>query len=166
MNKQIRIWHRYLGFFLSGIMAVYAISGVVLIFRNTDFLKVEKQVERALEPGLGASALGRALHMRALQAEAEDATQVIFAEGRYDKVTGQVSYRSKELPLVLNKMTKMHKATSGQPLFYLNLFFGASLLFFVISSFFMFLPKSKVFKRGLYVALAGLGLTFVMVYFT
>jgi hypothetical protein len=146
-------------------MAVYALSGVVLIFRNTDFLKVEKQVERELAPGLDASALGRALHIRGLQAEEEDATQVIFAEGHYDKVTGQASYRSKQLPLVLNKMTKMHKATSGQPLFYLNLFFGASLLFFVLSSFFMFLPKSKVFKRGLYVALAGLVLTFVMVYF-
>lgn len=33
----MRVYHRYLGFFLAGIMAVYAISGVVLIFRDTDF---------------------------------------------------------------------------------------------------------------------------------
>jgi uncharacterized iron-regulated membrane protein len=34
----MRIFHRYLGFFLSGIMTVYALSGVVLIFRDSDFL--------------------------------------------------------------------------------------------------------------------------------
>ena len=42
MSKKARVWHRYLGFFLAGIMAVYAVSGVVMIFRNTDFLKQEK----------------------------------------------------------------------------------------------------------------------------
>ena len=45
MNNQkstqfyMRIIHRYLGFFLAGIMTVYALSGVLLIFRSTDFLK-------------------------------------------------------------------------------------------------------------------------------
>ncbi|MGZ0655255.1 hypothetical protein ACWPKO_13425 [Coraliomargarita sp. W4R53] len=165
MKKQIRVWHRYLGFFLSGIMAVYAISGVVMIFRNTDFLKVEKQIERELEPSLNAIELGQALRIRGLRAEEEDASHIVFANGNYDKVTGEVSYRSKELPIVLKKMTQMHKATSNQPLFYLNLFFGGSLLFFVVSSFFMFLPSSKIYKRGMYVALAGLVLTLVMVYY-
>jgi hypothetical protein len=39
----MRELHRYLGFFLVGIMSVYAISGVVLIFRDTDFLKKGKR---------------------------------------------------------------------------------------------------------------------------
>ena len=34
MNNKMRIFHRYLGFFLAGIMAVYALSGIVLIFRD------------------------------------------------------------------------------------------------------------------------------------
>jgi uncharacterized iron-regulated membrane protein len=42
LSIRMRIIHRYLGFFLSGIMAVYALSGIVLIFRDTDFLKQEK----------------------------------------------------------------------------------------------------------------------------
>ena len=62
-------------------------------------------------------------------------------------------------------MAEMHKARSDQPLFYMNLFFGLSLLFFVLSSFFMFLPSSKIFKRGIYLALAGLVLTVFMVYY-
>ena len=41
-----RIIHRYLGFFLAGIMTVYALSGVVLIFRDTDLFKIEKQQEK------------------------------------------------------------------------------------------------------------------------
>jgi uncharacterized iron-regulated membrane protein len=42
VQNSMRIYHRYLGFFLAGIMAVYAISGVVMIFRDTDFLKQKK----------------------------------------------------------------------------------------------------------------------------
>ena len=38
-HTRMRIWHRYLGFFLAGIMAVYSTSGVLMIFRDTDFLK-------------------------------------------------------------------------------------------------------------------------------
>jgi uncharacterized iron-regulated membrane protein len=41
---KFRVIHRYLGFFLAGIMALYALSGIVMIFRDTDFLK--SQVRR------------------------------------------------------------------------------------------------------------------------
>ena len=46
----MRIVHRYLGFFLAGIMAVYALSGVLLIYRDTDILKSEQHLEKMLEP--------------------------------------------------------------------------------------------------------------------
>lgn len=161
----MRVWHRYLGFFLSGIMGVYAISGVIMIFRNTDFLKVEKRMERELSPGLEAEALGRALRIRGLKPTSETDEQILFKQGQYDKKTGQAIYTTKELPLLLKKFEQMHKATSDKPLFFLNIFFGVSLLFFVVSSFFMFLPKSKVFRRGIYFSLAGLALAVIMVYF-
>ena len=38
-----RVLHRYLGFFLAGIMMIYAVSGITLIFRNTDTFKQEVQ---------------------------------------------------------------------------------------------------------------------------
>jgi hypothetical protein len=38
----MRVTHRYLGYFLAGIMAVYAVSGIILVYRDTDFLKVKK----------------------------------------------------------------------------------------------------------------------------
>jgi hypothetical protein len=37
----MRVYHRYLGFFLAGIMAIYSVSGIIMIFRDTDFLKKE-----------------------------------------------------------------------------------------------------------------------------
>ena len=40
-----------LGLLRNGIMAVYAISGGVMIFRDTDFLRREKQIEK--ETGTG-----------------------------------------------------------------------------------------------------------------
>lgn len=58
-QNNMRIYHRYLGFFLAGIMAVYAISGITLIFRDTDFLKSEKQVERQIKPNVSNEELGR-----------------------------------------------------------------------------------------------------------
>ena len=52
MNQKMRIWHRYLGFYLVGIMTVYAVSGTVLIFRRTDTFKQEKTYEKTLSPNL------------------------------------------------------------------------------------------------------------------
>lgn len=63
-RKNMRIYHRYLGFFLAGIMLVYALSGTVLIFRNTDFLKKETLNERQFEVGTSAEEVGRALRIR------------------------------------------------------------------------------------------------------
>jgi hypothetical protein len=160
----MRIWHRYLGFFLAGIMAVYAISGIILIFRDTDFLKQKKQVEQQLKPGLTAEEVGKAIRIRDLKAESMTDTVMTFKQGTYNKITGQVSYTTKKLPQAIEKLTKLHKANTKDPLFYLNVFFGASLLFFVISSFWMFLPKTSIFKKGVYFALAGVVLTLIMLF--
>lgn len=63
VNEKMRPYHRYLGFFLAGIMTVYSISGIILIFRDTDFLKTEKQVEKNIKPNLKADEVGRELRM-------------------------------------------------------------------------------------------------------
>lgn len=160
----MRIYHRYLGFFLAGIMAVYAISGIILIFRDTDFLKVEKKVEKELKPNLEAEELGKALRIRELQVTGTDGAIVSFAQGTYNKETGVANYTTKELPLVLNKMTQLHKANTKQPLFFLNILFGLSLFFFVVSSFWMFLPGTDVFKKGLYFAAAGLVIALLLIF--
>ena len=49
-----RILHRYLGYFLAGVMMIYALSGITLIFRKTDTFKVSIEKEMTVAPGLDA----------------------------------------------------------------------------------------------------------------
>jgi hypothetical protein len=160
----MRIFHRYLGFFLAGIMAVYAFSGVILIYRDTDFLKTEKFVEKKLKPNLETEALGKTLRMKNFKVEKIENNLIYFKNGTYNTLTGEVQYTAKELPFVIKKFTNLHKATSSSPLYFLNIFFGVSLLFFVISSFLMFKPKNKVLKQGVYIGISGIILTIILLF--
>lgn len=164
LSTTMRIVHRYLGFFLAGIMAVYALSGIILIFRDSDFLKQEKQIVKTVKPNASGDDLGRMLELRGFKAEREEGDIVYFKEGTYNKKTGVADYKTKGLPFVLEKMSHLHKAKSGDPLFFLNIFFGLSLLFFVLSSFWMFMPKTTIFKKGLYFTAAGLVLTLILLF--
>lgn len=164
MNKWMRIIHRYLGFFLAGIMAMYAVSGIIMIFRTTDFLKVEKQLVKNLDPGMDAETLGKELRIKGFKVESEEAGILKFKEGEYNSQTGEANYTVKELPVLLGKMEKIHKATTSSPLYYLNIFFGLSLLFFVISTFWMFAPQTKIFKKGLWFTAGGIVLTLLLLF--
>ena len=102
--------------------------------------------------------------MRNLKISAHNGDTVSFANGVYNMSSGVANYTVKSLPFVMDKLTKLHKANTKQPLFYLNVFFGVSLFFFVISSFWMFLPKTTIFRKGLYFALAGVLLTIILLF--
>lgn len=164
VNTKMRVFHRYLGFFLAGIMSIYATSGFMLILRDTDFLKQEKHMERILRPNLKSENLGRELRMRDLKVEKEAAGIILFKGGSYNESTGLAMYTSKDLPFFMEKLTRLHKAGTHDPLFFLNIFFAVSLLFFVVSAFWMFMPKTAIFKKGLYFTLAGIVLTLLMLF--
>ncbi|MDZ7608222.1 MAG: PepSY domain-containing protein [Cyclobacteriaceae bacterium] len=163
MAKSMRVIHRYLGFFLAGIMTVYALSGMTLIFRDSDFMKQEKQIKKQIQSEAKANELGQLLGLRQLKVEKEEGNMIYFDAGVYDKTTGIAEYKVKELPYVLNKMTELHKARSQDPLFFLNIFFGLSLLFFVVSAFWMYMPTSTL-KKGLYFAFGGMVLTVILLF--
>ena len=164
-NKlSMRILHRYLGYFLSGIMAVYALSGIVLIFRDTDFLKTDQQFEEKFAPQLTNEELGKELRYRDFKVTKEEGDIVTYKNGTYNKKTGVANYTEKDLPYVLNKLTHLHKASTDDPLYYLNIFFGCSLLFFVISAFWMYMPKTTIFKKGILFALGGVVLALVLLF--
>ena len=160
---KMRIIHRYLGFFLAGIMAVYALSGVIMIFRQTDFLKSQTVLEQKLEPNLKGEELGPKLKMK-VEVNKEDNYILYFKGGNYNQKTGVATVKKMTLPFVLEKMERLHKATTNSPLFFLNIFFGASLLFFVLSAFWMYTPKASIFKKGIYFAIIGMVLTLVILF--
>jgi PepSY-associated TM region len=161
---KMRIIHRYLGFFLVGIMLVYSISGIILIFRDTDFLKSEKQITKQVKPNATAEELGKMLQIKDLKIDKEEGNIAYFKAGTYDKTSGTANYKVKELPKLIEKMTHLHKAKSADPLFFLNIFFGLSLFFFVISSFWMFMPSTSTFKKGMYFTLGGIVLTLILLF--
>ena len=134
VSKNMRIYHRYLGFFLAGIMAIYSISGIIMIFRETDFLKKENHKVLTVAPNLKNEEIGPAIKIKNLKTTEEVGDVVKFKEGTYNRTTGVADFTVKELPYLINKITKMHKATHKDPLYYLNIFFGLSLFFFVICS--------------------------------
>ena len=164
MGATMRIIHRYLGFFLAGIMIVYSLSGIVLTFRNTDYLKREIHVEKTIAKDLTADDLGKALGMGRFRVEKEEGGLIYFGNGTYNRKTGVAAYTEKKLPLLLENMNKIHKMHSGHPLFWLGIFFGVSLLFFAISSFWMFRPTTSVFRKGMYFTLGGIILTLLLLF--
>lgn len=166
-NRQIslkaRVLHRYLGFFLAGVMAMYAISGIIMIFRETNFLKTETVETRQLEVNLTGGELSPKLRM-GVKVEKQEGDVLYFKDGNYNQATGLATVKKMKLPFVLEKMERLHKATTNSPLYFFNIFFGLSLLFFVLSAFWMFLPSMPIFKKGIYYAVGGMILTLIMLF--
>ncbi len=161
--KNMRILHRYLGYFLAGIMTMYAVSGIILIFRDTDFLKYEKRVEQKIKPQTASDKLGKALERKNLKVTKEENGVVYFENGTYNKVTGLAQYTTKEQPWFIKRLTHLHTARSGDPLFFMNIFFALSVFFFVFSSFWMFPANSATFKKGMLYVSAGIILVLTLI---
>jgi hypothetical protein len=159
-----RVIHRYLGFFLVGILAVYAISGITLIFRKTDTFKKTVTKEITLNKETKTKDLGKSLEIKDFKVDSTHSEIVYFKEGNFNKTTGKAVITKKEYPYLLDKMMKLHKATTKSPVYWLNIFFGLSLLFFVISSFWMFLPSTSTFKKGMIFSLLGFLMTILILF--
>lgn len=163
-RSNMRVLHRYIGFFMAGIMAVYSISGILLVYRDTDFLKKEIAYEKKLEAGLLEKKLGKELKLKGFEIIKQEGEIAYFKQGIYNVKTGEAKYSKMELPTILAKMNNLHKSESKDKYSPLSVLFGASLFFFVISSFWMFNTKTKAFKRGILYTAAGLVLSVILVW--
>ncbi len=70
-----------------------------------------------------------AIRSRELKIESVNGDVQTFKNGTYNNATGAVSYTTKTLPKMVEKLTHLHKASTKDPLFYLNIFFGFKCLF-------------------------------------
>jgi hypothetical protein len=161
----MRITHRYLGYFAAGIMAVYALSGVLLIYRDTNFLKSENKYDVVLKLNMTEKELAKEIKMKNVEFKPSDGDLKIFKEGTYNAKTGEAKYAKMELPYVLDKFNQLHKSTSKHRYASINTIFGLVLFFFVVSSFWMFNFRSKAFRRGMIYAGVGFVLALIMVFF-
>ena len=165
-SQTFRKFHRYLGYFLAGIMMLYACSGIVLIFRKTDFLKLEQVTEYQLDSGLRGQQVIDALNIKGLSVTGETEANIALSSGDYDVASGLAKIVSKDYPVVIKAVVDMHKATHKKPLFFLNISFGVALLFFAVSSFLLFPPGAPALKTGVKVAAGGFLFALLVVVFS
>lgn len=160
----MRLTHRYLGFFMAGIMMVYSVSGILLIYRDSDFLKKENIIQKNIENNLSEKELEKEIKIKNLEILKIQNGVLLFKGGYYNTKTGAVKFSKKELPSIFKKMTNLHKSQSKDRLSLLNVFFGIALFFFVVSSFWMFNVRSKAFRRGMVYTSLGLILSIILIY--
>lgn len=158
----MRALHRDIGFFVVGLVLVYSLSGIVLLYRDTGFLMRDVSVERELKPGLDGEELGKALRLKGFKAEKTEGDVVHFREGTYNKATGMAAYTMRELPPVLQKFVGLHKTMSAKITHWYSMLFGILLAFLAVSSFWMYQKGTSPFRRGLCIAAAGIVITAIV----
>ena len=155
INYYMRIIHRDLGFFVIRLTIIFSLSGIVLIYRDTDFLKKERIREKQLDPNLDAGNLGGILRMRNFEIIKTEGDIVYFNNGNYNRATGLATYSEKSLPSLLDKMNRLHKKASKDRTHILSTVFGISLFFLAVSSFWLYKPQTRIFRRGMVYAALG-----------
>jgi hypothetical protein len=161
VNHYMRTLHRDIGFFAFGLIVIYILSGMALIYRDTDFLKREVTVERQLKPNMEIGDVGKELRLREVKVTKNEGDIITFQNGTYNKTSGVAEFTSKEVMFPLNKFINFHKAISGKATHWFNLIFGVVFLFLAVSSLWMFKANTKTFRRGM--ILVGVGIVFTVV---
>lgn len=168
-NKSIYRWmrvlHREIGFFVIGLTIIYCISGIILTYRDTGFLKSETEIEKSLSPGLSSEQLLKNIGDKKLKVTGENETEIYFTNGTYSIETGVASYVKNEIPAILKALNMLHIAPSQNPKHFFTIVYAMALLFLAVSSFWMYRPSSRFFKRGIITSILGAFAAFMLVAF-
>lgn len=157
----MRILHRDIGYLMIGLTLVFSLSGVLLIYRQTDLLKSDTEVSKTLSGGLSAEELGKALHLRKIKVSGDGGRYLLFSsdpsvrDGKYDRENGSVTLIEKQLPPLLNKLNQLHKTRNSEAIHWFIVLYGVLLTFMAVSSLWMFKPSTRQFRRGLVFATVG-----------
>lgn len=163
-RRIMRALHRDVGFFVVGLVLVYSLSGIVLVYRDIGLLTYTAKVEKELSPGMAPDELGKVLHLRGFKVLKTEGDMVYFPDGSYNKATGLAAYSVRQLPAPLQKFVELHKTASGKITHWYAILFGSLLCFLGISSFWMYNPGSPTLRRGACIAGAGIVATAVVLF--
>jgi hypothetical protein len=161
----MRALHRDIGYLILGFVLIFSLSGVVLIYRNTEILKHNVTVERKLAPNLKNEEIAGELHLREFKVETEEGDIIYFKNGTYDRSTGLAVYTSKEIIFPFNKFIELHKTSGNNGTHWFTTIFGVLLLFMAVSSFWMYPVKSKKFLRGIILTGIGIVISLAILFF-
>lgn len=156
LNRWMRTLHRDVGFLIVGLTIVYTISGFVLLYRDTSIFMCTTHVEKTIKSGLEASALPGALHIyQRFKVLGDDGTTIRFTNGTYDKKTGLASYEMTDFCPIVKPLTTLHFVSSKKGKHVFVAIYAVLLLFLALSSFWMYKPGNRLFKRGMILVLIG-----------
>ena len=155
MRKTMRDLHNNIGYFIVGLVIIYALSGIVQTYRDTSFLKQEVKVEKTIEPNLDAEKLGKAIKQREFKVDKTEAGIMYFKDGSYNPQTGEVKYVTKEWYSWVKQVTELHKTNSKGIVHYFTIVFAIALFFMCVSAFWMFKPGTKAFSSGVILTVVG-----------
>ncbi|MDO9256237.1 MAG: hypothetical protein Q7U54_12040 [Bacteroidales bacterium] len=141
LNYYMRSLHRDIGFIIVGLTIIYSISGIVLIYRETGFLKHVELIEKQLSTNINETELGGILRIRNMEGLKTEGDVVSFKNGTYNKKTGIVKYSENALPTFLEKLNNLHKTSDKGITHWFITIFAVLLLFLAVSSFWMFKPN-------------------------
>lgn len=164
LSYYMRLLHRDVGYFVIGFVIIYAFSGILLTYRDTDLLKREVSVEKKIPAGVDPSKLSEMLRIRNFRIIKTEGNFVFFENGSYETSTGITKYVTKETVPAIDKLFSVHKASSRSPIHWLNIIFAISLIFLAISSFWMFKKGTVQFRRGICIAVVGVIIALLLVY--
>jgi hypothetical protein len=151
----MRFLHNKIGFFITGLVIIYSLSGIIQIYRDTDFLKHDVLQAKQLATNLNEAQLGANLRLRDFKVTKTAGDTLYFKEGTYNVSTGKASYVTKEWFSWIVPFTELHKSSSRDVAHYLTTLFGICLFFMSFSAFWMFKPGTKLFNRGVLLTIAG-----------
>ncbi|MEN6309416.1 MAG: PepSY domain-containing protein [Anaerohalosphaeraceae bacterium] len=166
IHYYMRAMHRDIGFFAIGLVLIYSLSGILLVYRGSDFLQFDKTIEKTLSPNLAGAGLGEAMsqafHTRMTNATKTEGDIVYFQNGTYNTATGAAACTIRDYPFPLNKFISLHKVSGSSPAHWFVTLFGLLFIFLAISSFWMYNKKTSHFRRGLLIAAAGIAVSIIL----
>lgn len=160
----MRSLHRDIGYLIIGSVIIFSLSGIALVYRNTDFLKHEVTIERNLKPNLTNEELAGELHMRDFKEIREEGNVVNFENGTYDRASGTAVFESSEVIFPFNRFIDLHKSNSSNAVHWFTLAIGILLLFMAVSSFWMMKAGTKLFKRALIFTFIGVSIAVIVLF--
>ncbi len=160
----MRILHRDIGFLMIGLTLVYGVSGIILLYRDTDLFTIDKQYIETIKPDTPASELGQALELRRLKVLEERNDTIYFNYGYYCQSSGEAVFTITTYPDFVWTMNSFHKLKSRFTSHWFATVYGVMLLFLALSSLWMYKPSTKKFKRGILLTAIGLIIAAIALY--
>jgi len=151
----MRALHRDIGFFVIGLTLIYALSGIILNYRDTDFMKTDVEIINNIEKNLSVEVIPEYVSLRKFTYEKTENNIYIFNKGSYNPKTGELKYKVIQYIYPFNKFIELHKTYSENINHWFVTIYGVLLVFLALSSFWMYKLGTKNFKRGIIIAIIG-----------